>query len=32
MHDPEKFQAETIKAINDLHVLLSQVLSRQLAL
>ena len=31
MHDPEKFQAETIKAINDLNVLLSQVLSRQLA-
>lgn len=32
MHDPERFQADTIKAINDLNVLLSQVLSRQLAL
>lgn len=28
----EKFQADTIKAINDLHALLGQVLSRQLAL
>lgn len=32
MHDPEKFQAETIKAIADLHDTLGQTLSRQLAL
>ena len=32
MHDPEKFQAQTIKAIADLHNALGQNLSRQLAL
>jgi len=32
MHDPEKFQAETIKAITDLQNTFSQTLSRQLAL
>ena len=32
MHDPEKFQAETIKAITDLQETFGQTLSRQLAL
>ena len=32
MHDPEKFQAETIKAIKDLQETFGQTLSRQLAL
>lgn len=32
MHDPEKFQAETIKAITDLQKTFSQTMSRQLAL
>ena len=32
MHDPEKFQAETIKAITDLQNTFRQTLSRQLAL
>lgn len=32
MHDPEKFQAETIKAITDLQAMCRQALSRQLAL
>lgn len=32
MHDPEKFQQETIKAITDLHEVTRQTLSRQLAL
>lgn len=32
MHDPEQFQAETIKAITDLQETFAQTLSRQLAL
>lgn len=32
MHDPAKFQQETIKAITGLQTLLAQVLSRHLAL
>ncbi len=32
MHDPEKFQKETIKAINDLNDTFRQTMSRQLAL
>lgn len=32
MHDPEKFQKETIKAITDLQDTFRQTLSRQLAL
>lgn len=32
MHDPEKFQQETVKAITDLQTLLAQTQSRQLAL
>lgn len=32
MHDPEEFQAETIKAIKDLQETFAQTLSRQLAL
>lgn len=32
MHDPEKFQAETIKAITDLQETFRQTMSRQLAL
>lgn len=32
MHDPEKFQQETIKAINDLQNTFRQTMSRQLAL
>jgi hypothetical protein len=32
MHDPEKFQAQTLKAITDLQNTFGQTLSRQLAL
>ncbi len=32
MHDPEEFQAQTAKAINDLQETFRQLLSRQLAL
>lgn len=32
MHDPEKFQKETIKAITDLQETFRQTMSRQLAL
>ena len=32
MHDPEKFQQETIKAITDLQETFRQTMSRQLAL